>query len=84
MSEARDKTPLGEVIEMVCDYLPEDWTIQLELMCGQAAIDLIDADGEIIEVCDDDLTLVEMFQRRVDHARLIDGLEPQFDDRYTL
>ena len=82
MSEARDKTPIGEVIEMVCDYLPEDWSIELELQRGEAAVNLIDPDGELIKVCDDDLNIVELFQRRVDHARVSDGLEPHFDDKY--
>jgi hypothetical protein len=80
--EKEDPTPFGEVMNRACDNLPEDWEIRVSYRHEEAAIDLIDPEGDEVEVCDDDLNVVQMVERRVDHARVTDGLQPVFDDEY--
>lgn len=62
----------------VGEPLPEDWQLIVTVAHGEASIDLVDPQGEIIEFVDDDLGVDEMIQQRVDHARVSDGLQPHF------
>lgn len=64
------------------DLIPEDWAIIVTVRHGEAEIDLMRPDGELVEFDDgdDDLDVDQMIERRVDHARVQDGLEPHFGE----
>lgn len=83
MEDTKTKQPtlaatglLGGLLEFVCENLPEDWRLAVSMGKGVASFDLIDPDGETVEICDDDLTEDEMIVERVNHARQSDGLQP--------
>lgn len=65
---------LTALFDLVCENLPEDWEICVEVRKGEADIKLFSPDGELVEMCDDDLTTDEIVLSRVNHARTWDGL----------
>lgn len=70
---------LNAWMSQIGDTLPEDWRVTVSIYNQGADIELIDPDGEVVDFTDDDLTIEEMFQVRVNHARQKDGLGPHFD-----
>jgi hypothetical protein len=66
-----------EMFNFVCEHLPEDWRIEIELERGAASVDLINCKGSVIRDFDDDHdTIAEMVFIRVNWARNSDGLSP--------
>ena len=76
-----DRSTYNEVMEFVCENLPEDWILRQDWSEGEAGLDLIDPHGCPVEFCDDDMTTAQMIISRVNHARNSDGL--QSVDSYT-
>lgn len=76
-----DKSTISELLEYVCEELPEDWRLQLTLSYGECGILLLDPESGICDdFCDDDLTVAEMLRNRVNHARKSDGLQPEEEE----
>lgn len=69
-------------ISEIGEPLPEDWEIVVFVRHGECEIELIDPQGEIVALCDDDLDVDQMLRQRVDHARESDGLAPHFADEF--
>lgn len=63
-------------MELVCDNLPEDWEIRICMREGEASVDLLNPEGDEVEMCDDDLTVEQMLIARINKAREYDGLQP--------
>ncbi|MBA3483375.1 MAG: hypothetical protein H0T51_16320 [Pirellulales bacterium] len=82
MSDEIKNRTFTQLIEDVCENLPEDWEVEIILRRGEADFNLIDPEGDEAKVCDDDHNSVEMIHARVDHARFSDGLQPHFDELY--
>ncbi len=76
VSKWRPKREPDKFIDLACEWLPEDWQIDIELENGSGCAKLIDPDGNEVEVCDDDLTFDAMVLKRVNLARDRDGLGP--------
>lgn len=68
----------------VCEHLPDGWELFVVFRNGEADIELYNAKGEEVTLCDDDLNVTEMLQQRVDFARATDGLAPYFDKTFSL
>lgn len=81
MSEA--KKDKHDWISEIGEPLPEDWEIVVTVRHGECSIELVDPQGEIVELCDDDLDVDEMLRLRVDHARVADGLGTHFFDEFA-
>ena len=73
-AEQTSECHLGTVMPFVCDQIPEDWLLRIDLMEGEADIELQDPDGNVVELCDDDKTPEQMIADRVRYARNSDGL----------
>lgn len=72
--EPRKDGMLADLFDLVCENLPEDWTVCVDMRRGEADIILLNPDGYPVDLCDDDLTTDEMVLSRVNHARTCDGL----------
>jgi hypothetical protein len=70
---------LNSWMSQIGDPLPEDWRISVSIYNQGAEIELVDPDGDVVEFTEDDLTVDEMLQIRVNHARQQDGLGQHFD-----
>lgn len=63
------------MFDFVCEHLPEDWDIRIELAWGCAGVYLIDPAGNVVDKFADDVdTIAEMIFERVNWARNSDGL----------
>ena len=74
-----ESSTLSDVLAYVCDNLPEDWRLDVRMENDAGSVDLTNPDGDDVEFCDDDLTLVQMIVRRVSYARQSDGLQATDD-----
>lgn len=76
MEKKKDEPVLAEAMfNFVCEHLPEDWDIRIELEWGCAAIYLTDPKGSLVDkFADDEDTIAEMIFARVNWARNSDGL----------
>lgn len=68
-----------EIFNRVCEHLPEDWEITFSCERGCLAVNLYDPDGCLVDIADDDMSVDQMVNLRIDHARESDGLLPVFD-----
>lgn len=67
---------IDPVSQLVCECLPEDWKIEIELEDGSGSMKLIDPEGnEVDEFPDDEGGFVAFALDRVNYARAKDGLD---------
>lgn len=65
-----------DVFNFVCEHLPEDWSIEINLERNAGSVELTNPEtGDAVdEFPDDDGTFFDHIRERVNHAREADGL----------
>lgn len=63
----------------VVEELPDGWDVLVEFSRGCLDVNLYDPTGERVDLCQDDMSFVEMFLDCINHARKQDGLCSKVD-----
>ncbi len=72
------------LMAFVCDNIPEDWSIDINMQSGEASVILYDYEGEEVGSVHEEETVEQGIERLVNLARNSDGLgSVEFPDGAT-